>query len=135
MIIPSSHQNMMKPSKEEVFVEDIMNLCHKNFRNILPNKINYNLNSKTVLFPFEKNQIVELINQIDTCIQLLVQVSFFLFFYSLFTQNLLLCPNQEIRLNTYNLLVDRFSNKETCYENFSKTLPKFKISLSNFVKA
>ena len=77
MIIPSTHQNIMKPSRDEVFVEDIMNLCHQNFRNILPNKINYNFDSKTFLFPFEKNQIVELINQIDTCIQLLLQVRYF----------------------------------------------------------
>lgn len=77
VIIPPSHQNLIKTPKEEIRIEDIMNVCHKNFRNILPNKINYNYDSKTILFPFEKNQIIELINQIDVCIQLLIQVFFF----------------------------------------------------------
>lgn len=81
MIIPQPHQNLMKSGKEEVRIEDIMSLCHKNFRNILPNKINYNYDSKTILFPFEKNQIIELINQIDVCIQLLIQVLFFLLLF------------------------------------------------------
>jgi len=81
VIMPSPHHALMKHPKDEVCVEDIMNLCHKNFRNILPNKINYNFDSKTVLFPFEKNQIIELISQIDTCIQLLIQVLFFCSFF------------------------------------------------------
>lgn len=47
-------------------------------------------------------------------------------------QNLLLCPNPDIRLKTYNLLVERFSNRETLYEHFTK-LPKYKLSLATFV--
>lgn len=77
VIVPSAPNPLLRAPKDEVCVEDIMNLCHKNFRNILPSKINYNFDSKTFLFPFEKNQIVELLSQVDTCIQLLIQVRFF----------------------------------------------------------
>lgn len=68
MIMPN------KCAKDELYVEDIMNFCHNKFRNILPNKFNYNFDSKTFLFPFEKTQNVELLWQIETCIQLLIQV-------------------------------------------------------------
>lgn len=69
MIIPNP-----KPMKDESHFEDIMNYCHSKYRNILPNKINYNFDSKAFLFPFEKTQIVELLTQIETCIQLIIQV-------------------------------------------------------------
>lgn len=85
-----------------------MNLCHKNFRNILPNKINYNFDSKTVLFPFEKNQIIELISQIDTCIQLLIQV---LFFCSFFWQFHRICFYVPIRKSKSRLTI--------CWSNVS----------------
>ena len=137
VIVPTPHPPPSKHAKDEVCVEDIMDLCHKNFRNILPNKINYNFDSKTFLFPFEKNQIIELISQIDTCVQLLLQVIVFYGFCSFFWRffkNLLLCPNPEIQIKTYNLLVERFSKKEPFFGEFSKPMPKFKISLSTFVE-
>lgn len=84
VIVPTPHPPPNKHAKDEVCVEDIMDLCHKNFRNILPNKINYNFDSKTFLFPFEKNQIIELISQIDTCVQLLLQVVVFFGFLRIF---------------------------------------------------
>jgi len=55
-------------------VDDFMDYFTNRYKNILPQRFNMDFNFKNMLFPFEKDQIIELLNQLDIMIQLLLQV-------------------------------------------------------------
>lgn len=62
--------------QKDVPIDDLMSYFSTNYKNILPNRLNRDFDFKTMLFPFEKGQVVELLYQMDILIQLLVQVFF-----------------------------------------------------------
>jgi hypothetical protein len=71
---PGSINNLKaNQPQREISVDEIMKYVTR-YKNILPHKLNYNFDFKSMLFPFEKNQIIELLNQMDLLIQLLIQV-------------------------------------------------------------
>jgi hypothetical protein len=65
-------QRLNIPNKE-ASIEDIMRYFGR-YKNILPHSLNVDFDFKTMLFPFEKAHIVELLNQMDILVQLLIQV-------------------------------------------------------------
>ena len=42
-----------------------MKFCNTRYRNILPNKFNMDFDSKSYFFPFEKQEIVDIMDQLD----------------------------------------------------------------------
>ena len=65
-------QKMNAPNRE-ASIDEIMRYFGR-YKNILPHSLNVNLDFKTMLFPFDKTHIVELLNQMDILVQLLIQV-------------------------------------------------------------
>jgi len=62
----------LMPMQNNLEINQVMRNYNKKFRNILPNKYDFHLDCKALLFPFEKEQIIELIEQFDLCMQLIV---------------------------------------------------------------
>ena len=60
--------------RKEKDIEQIMNYFTMKYKNILPHKFNMNFDFKTLLFPFDKSHIIELLYQLDVCVQLIIQV-------------------------------------------------------------
>jgi len=70
---PHNLQKLPLPRKE-ASVDDLMGYFSSKYRNILPHRLNMDLDFKTVLFPFGKTQITELLAQMDILAQLVIQV-------------------------------------------------------------
>lgn len=63
------------PTKTEDNLEGIIQLFSSNYKNILPNKFDVNFDFNSMVFVFSKEQIIELLYQMDTLVQLVIQVS------------------------------------------------------------
>lgn len=57
-----------------VQIDDLMRYFNFRYKSILPNQLNMSFDYKTMLFPFERAQIIEILCQMDILVQLLVQV-------------------------------------------------------------
>ena len=68
------NNNYHVEDSEQNGMEEIMNYCHANYRNILPNKPQSNFCDKNSVFSLKKPQIVEILKQFDLLVQLLTQV-------------------------------------------------------------
>jgi len=72
---PNTKENERNaPNQQDPPIDDIMRYFTSRYKNILPHRLNMNFDFKSMLFPFERNQIVELLQQMDILVQLLLQV-------------------------------------------------------------
>ena len=74
---PNQPQTAQKTpiAKKDVSVDEVMGFFNTRYKNILPHRLNMDLDFKSMLFPFGKTQIVEMLSQMDVLAQLVIQVS------------------------------------------------------------
>ena len=72
--------NTHKPlnSQKQVPIDDIMDFFSTRYKSILPNRVDTDFELQGILFPFQKAEIAQLLQQMDILIQLLAQVLYFL---------------------------------------------------------
>ena len=63
-------------NQKQVPIDDIMDFFSTRYKSILPNRVDTDFELQGTLFPFQKTEIVQLLQQMDILIQLLAQVLF-----------------------------------------------------------
>jgi len=114
---PGSARKMPMP-KKDVSADEVMGFFNNRYKNILPHRLNIDLDFKNVLFPFGKTQIVELLSQMDVLAQLVIQ-------------NYLLATTESAQSKSLELLY-KIYNKKVFVASYLEYMPYYNVPFSVF---